>query len=149
MSRNLECSLVKTSDRPIRNLFATCTGENQYYLFAPNNPSDHAGGLENCGPCHSQRIFHTEIIFQVYGNIHKYAYYFIDLLIGHPFAQRTSVIIDTGSSLCGFPCTTCAHCGRHIDAAYDISKSPSAKWMKCNSKCIMFSKTTLVIQLLS
>lgn len=42
---------------------------------------------------------------RVYGNIHNYAYYFVDLLLGSPNAQRTSVIIDTGSSLCGFPCT--------------------------------------------
>eukprot|EP00391_Amoebophrya_sp_Ameob2_P012984 CAMPEP_0178982448 /NCGR_PEP_ID=MMETSP0795-20121207/502_1 /TAXON_ID=88552 /ORGANISM="Amoebophrya sp., Strain Ameob2" /LENGTH=924 /DNA_ID=CAMNT_0020673095 /DNA_START=173 /DNA_END=2950 /DNA_ORIENTATION=+ len=72
---------------------------------------------------------------RVYGNIHQFAYYFIDLLIGHPVAQRTSVIIDTGSSLCGFPCAGCGHCGRHIDAAFDVSKSPTAEWVKCNGQC--------------
>ncbi|CAD7942338.1 unnamed protein product [Amoebophrya sp. A120] len=72
---------------------------------------------------------------RVYGNIHKFAYYFVDLLIGHPVAQRTSVIIDTGSSLCGFPCSGCRHCGRHIDAAFDVSKSPSAKWIQCSAQC--------------
>eukprot|EP00392_Amoebophrya_sp_AT5.2_P016944 g17254.t1 len=71
----------------------------------------------------------------MYGNIHQFAYYFIDLLIGHPVAQRTSVIIDTGSSLCGFPCAGCGHCGRHIDAAFDVSKSPTAEWVKCNGQC--------------
>lgn len=72
---------------------------------------------------------------RVYGNIHNYAYFFIDLLVGKPKAQRTSVIIDTGSSLCGYPCAGCGHCGRHIDAAFDISKSETAAWVKCNKNC--------------
>ena len=75
---------------------------------------------------------------QIYGNIHQYAYYFVDLLVGHPVAQRTSVIVDTGSSLCGYPCAGCAHCGQHIDAAFDVTKSPSAKWVPCSAKCRFF-----------
>lgn len=72
---------------------------------------------------------------RVYGNIHNYAYYFVDLLIGKTNPQRTSVIIDTGSSLCGFPCANCGHCGSHIDAAFDISKSPTAEWVECSGNC--------------
>ncbi|CAD7937107.1 unnamed protein product [Amoebophrya sp. A25] len=72
---------------------------------------------------------------RVYGSIHQFAYYFVDLLIGDPEAQRTSVIIDTGSSLCGYPCKGCSHCGRHIDAAFDVSKSKSFHWIKCNANC--------------
>ena len=42
-------------------------------------------------------------------------YWFIDLLIGlTENVQRTSVIVDTGSSLCGFPCTGCTHCGTYL-----------------------------------
>jgi len=72
---------------------------------------------------------------RLYGNINKYAYYFTDLLIGRPNPQRVSVIVDTGSSLCGFPCKGCAHCGRHIDPPFDIEDSKSARWIACGQDC--------------
>jgi hypothetical protein len=71
----------------------------------------------------------------LYGNINKYAYYFTDLLIGSPVPQRTSVIVDTGSRLVGFPCTGCAHCGPHLEPAFDVAKSDSAKWLGCQQDC--------------
>jgi len=48
---------------------------------------------------------------RLFGNMNKYAYYFTDVLVGLPEPQRASVIIDTGSRLVGFPCSTCDHCG--------------------------------------
>jgi len=72
---------------------------------------------------------------KLYGNMNKYAYYFTDLLIGSPVPQRTSVIVDTGSRLVGFPCRGCEHCGNHIDPAYDIAKSETARWLKCGESC--------------
>lgn len=69
---------------------------------------------------------------RLFGNINAYAYYFTDLLIGAPHPQLVSVIIDTGSSLCGFPCAGCTHCGNHIDALYDPSKSRAFERMKCD-----------------
>ncbi|OXB71188.1 UNVERIFIED_CONTAM: hypothetical protein H355_006887, partial [Colinus virginianus] len=42
-----------------------------------------------------------------YGNIHQTAYYFADVIIGTPPVQRQSLILDTGSSVVGFPCTSC------------------------------------------
>lgn len=71
---------------------------------------------------------------RLYGNIAHYAYYFVDLLIGDP-PQRASVILDTGSSFCAFPCSGCRHCGSHIDPLFDVSKSKTAKWVNCGSTC--------------
>jgi len=71
----------------------------------------------------------------LYGNVNKYAYYFAELLVGSPEPQRTSVIVDTGSHLIGFPCKGCEHCGEHIDPAFDFSRSTSARWLNCSEHC--------------
>lgn len=84
------------------------------------------GGLATAERVESARLF---------GNINQYAYYFTDLMVGSPKPQRVSVIVDTGSSLCGFPCSNCEHCGRHIDPPFDIDLSKSAKWIACNDRC--------------
>lgn len=72
---------------------------------------------------------------RLYGNINQYAYYFTDLLIGLPTPQRVSVIVDTGSSLCGFPCAGCHHCGQHIDPPFNKAASKSAQWVPCGAQC--------------
>jgi len=72
---------------------------------------------------------------RLYGNINKYAYYFTDLLVGMPNPQRVSVIVDTGSSLCGFPCEECKHCGHHIDPPFRMNDSSSAAWVPCSAQC--------------
>jgi hypothetical protein len=59
----------------------------------------------------------------------------MDLEIGKPTPQRTSVIIDTGSRLVGFPCSECAHCGEHLDKAFDASQSETARWFDCSTDC--------------
>lgn len=71
---------------------------------------------------------------RIYGNVDKYAYYFLDLLVGSP-PQRVSVIVDTGSSLSAFPCASCPHCGTHLDPAYDFAKSSTASWVGCGRSC--------------
>jgi len=71
---------------------------------------------------------------RVYGNIDAFAYYFIDLSVGTP-PQRVSVIIDTGSAVAAFPCANCAHCGRHIDPAFDFARSSTARWVSCGGDC--------------
>eukprot|EP00920_Eleutheroschizon_duboscqi_P006976 GHVT01016197.1.p1 GENE.GHVT01016197.1~~GHVT01016197.1.p1 ORF type:complete len:822 (+),score=175.58 GHVT01016197.1:1111-3576(+) len=70
---------------------------------------------------------------RLYGNMFTYAYYFLDILVGTP-AQRESVILDTGSSLLGFPCQGCSHCGTHIDKHFDVSSSETAEWMSCHDR---------------
>eukprot|EP00927_Polykrikos_kofoidii_P078042 TRINITY_DN74920_c0_g1_i1.p1 TRINITY_DN74920_c0_g1~~TRINITY_DN74920_c0_g1_i1.p1 ORF type:complete len:799 (-),score=98.30 TRINITY_DN74920_c0_g1_i1:79-2475(-) len=70
---------------------------------------------------------------RLYGNIEALAYYYVDLLVGSP-PQRVSVILDTGSSLLGFPCSNCGHCGRHIDPAFDFERSSSASWVRCGDE---------------
>lgn len=72
---------------------------------------------------------------RLFGNVNRYAYYFTDLLVGSPNPQRTSVIIDTGSRLVGFPCNECQHCGNHLDPAYDASQSQSLTWQNCTKNC--------------
>jgi hypothetical protein len=70
----------------------------------------------------------------LYGNIHTYAYWFVDLLVGTP-PQRTSVIVDTGSSVCAFACDVCKNCGNHIDKSFSFEASSTASWSSCNSDC--------------
>jgi len=72
---------------------------------------------------------------RLYGNVDQYAYYFVDLVVGTP-PQRVSVILDTGSGVCAYPCANCGHCGHHIDPAFDIAKSSTASWLQCKaSRC--------------
>ncbi|CAE7357824.1 A39 [Symbiodinium pilosum] len=54
--------------------------------------------------------------------------------VGTPVPQRTSVIADTGSTICAFTCTGCRTCGQHLDANFDFSKSKTAEWVKCNRR---------------
>ena len=65
---------------------------------------------------------------RVYGNIYSFAYYYVDLMIGKDTVQRTSVIMDTGSGVCAFPCKGCNNCGTsHLDTPFDHDKSPTIK----------------------
>eukprot|EP00930_Biecheleria_cincta_P070422 TRINITY_DN58055_c0_g1_i1.p1 TRINITY_DN58055_c0_g1~~TRINITY_DN58055_c0_g1_i1.p1 ORF type:complete len:484 (-),score=76.98 TRINITY_DN58055_c0_g1_i1:109-1560(-) len=70
---------------------------------------------------------------RLYGNLNDYAYYFTDLLVGSPKPQLTSVIVDTGSHLIGFPCSGCSHCGHHLEPALNIGQSQTAQWVPCNT----------------
>ncbi|CAK0806199.1 unnamed protein product, partial [Prorocentrum cordatum] len=72
---------------------------------------------------------------RLFGNLNKYAYYFTDVMVGLPVSQRTSVIIDTGSRLVGFPCSQCTHCGDHLDPAFDLTSSGTARWFNCSTSC--------------
>eukprot|EP00931_Biecheleriopsis_adriatica_P050530 TRINITY_DN29262_c0_g1_i1.p1 TRINITY_DN29262_c0_g1~~TRINITY_DN29262_c0_g1_i1.p1 ORF type:complete len:547 (+),score=82.85 TRINITY_DN29262_c0_g1_i1:70-1710(+) len=72
---------------------------------------------------------------RLYGDVQNYQYYFVDMLVGTPSPQRTSVIADTGSSLCAFTCSGCSKCGDHLDANFDFSRSSTAQWLPCGSGC--------------
>lgn len=71
---------------------------------------------------------------KLYGNLDEYAYWFADLVVGTP-PQRVSVILDTGSSVCAFPCDACTNCGKHIDPPFNRSESSSATPIGCSSDC--------------
>eukprot|EP00434_Breviolum_minutum_P001794 symbB.v1.2.001589.t1/scaffold88.1/size340390/24 len=82
---------------------------------------------------------------RLYGNVHEYAYYFLDLSVGTP-PQRVSVIVDTGSSITAFPCQTCRGCGSHIDPLYDITKSSTARWHECGGPGCVFIQCSTCFQ---
>jgi len=66
--------------------------------------------------------------------MNAYAYYFTDILVGSPNPQLTSVIVDTGSHLMGFPCGGCDHCGDHLEPAINLNQSKTATWVPCSSQ---------------
>ena len=70
----------------------------------------------------------------LFGNINAFAYYFAEILVGSP-PQKVSVIVDTGSALCGFPCLGCSHCGRHLDPPFDMKASNTSKLLPCGVGC--------------
>ena len=71
---------------------------------------------------------------RLYGNINTFAYWFVDLLVGTP-PQRTSAIIDTGSTVSAFACDICKECGTHLDAAFKFLASSTATWTSCSPEC--------------
>ena len=69
-------------------------------------------------------------LFQGYGT------HYVDLWCGQPYAQRQTVIVDTGSGVTAFPCVGCNpdNCGvpkYHLDALYDPSNSTSYHRLDC------------------
>lgn len=55
----------------------------------------------------------------VYGNSSVLHYYFVNILVGST-QMKQSLIIDTGSSLIGFPCLNfCKNCGIHSNPYYN------------------------------
>ncbi|CAE7414791.1 unnamed protein product [Symbiodinium natans] len=71
---------------------------------------------------------------RLFGNLNAYAYYFAELLVGTP-PQAASVIVDTGSALCGFPCVGCSHCGNHLDPLFDMKASSTSRTLPCGPDC--------------
>ena len=71
---------------------------------------------------------------RLFGNINAFAYYFAEILVGTP-PQRVSVILDTGSGLCAFPCVGCTHCGDHLDLPFNRSASSTSQALPCGIAC--------------
>eukprot|EP00980_Cylindrotheca_fusiformis_P003698 scaffold821_cov122-Cylindrotheca_fusiformis.AAC.2 len=68
-------------------------------------------------------------LFQGYGT------HYVDLWCGSPTAQRQTVIVDTGSGVTAFPCSTCVHCGvpdHHIDALFQEDQSNTYQIVRCS-----------------
>jgi hypothetical protein len=75
-----------------------------------------------------------------------------ELYIGSP-PQRQTVILDTGSRMIAFPCTSCRGCGKHVNPYFDTSKSTTHKYSKCGtciikgiSKCSLYSNKCVMEQ---
>ena len=87
-------------------------------------------------PLYTSRADHIQRT-KLFGNINAFAYYFAELLVGTP-PQRVSVIIDTGSGLCAFPCVGCSHCGKHLDLPFDRNASNTSQVLPCGiGWCLM------------
>eukprot|EP00922_Rhytidocystis_sp_ex-Travisia-forbesii_P039591 GHVS01058871.1.p1 GENE.GHVS01058871.1~~GHVS01058871.1.p1 ORF type:complete len:738 (-),score=103.44 GHVS01058871.1:746-2959(-) len=72
----------------------------------------------------------------VFGSIHTTAYYFVDVAVGTPVPQRQSLILDTGSSVIGFPCSQCSSCSStHLDPPLDLAGSSTDRPLQCSSTC--------------
>ena len=99
-------------------------------------------------------FFYIFILFNIFNNIENdrksypiertrvyggnwLGYYYINVYVGTP-PQRQSLILDTGSSITAFPCTTCKEnlCGKHFDKHFNISKSNTSSQINCSEKVI-------------
>lgn len=59
--------------------------------------------------------------YSVFGNSSALHYYYINLYVGSQMSKQ-SLIIDTGSSLTGFPCKgLCKNCGQHLNSYYNLN----------------------------
>ena len=106
---------------------------------ADRDPSSPAVGIIPGRRLSESAVLHRTPVF---GSIHEFAYYFADLLVGTP-PQIQSVIVDSGSSILAFTCSTCVHCGKHIDVPFQIGDSSSSEWLKCDDKRCFSNKCTL------
>jgi len=63
-----------------------------------------------------------------------YGTHYANLWVGHPKAQRKSVIVDTGSHFTAFPCKGCENCGEehHTDPYYDPDLSDTFQALGCH-----------------
>lgn len=74
---------------------------------------------------------HRDVLYEGYG-VH-----YVDLWVGCPSPQRTTVIVDTGSSVTGFPCAGCHRCGGDADSNEDehIQYHTDALFQQDQSTC--------------
>lgn len=79
-------------------------------------------------------------MFDVGGDSDYLNYYYINAYLGES-RQKTSLILDTGSSIMCTTCKeTCKSCGKHENPNYDSSNSSNFSIVGCNSeKCSPFS----------
>jgi len=80
-----------------------------------------------------RRYLHDGLTQQVGALYHGYGTHYVDVWVGTP-PQRQTVIVDTGSSTTGFPCTDCADCGHsyHIDEYFQNDESETFQPLDCH-----------------
>ncbi|UKK01081.2 aspartyl(acid) protease [Theileria orientalis] len=69
----------------------------------------------------------------VFGNLHKFAYYYVYVGIGNPKTKQM-LIIDTGSQLINVACGRCKECGNHLLPNYELGASVTHKLIDCDSE---------------
>lgn len=84
------------------------------------------------------------ITLPLYGNVHKYGYYFIKVNVGFPITQQQTLIIDTGSSLTGFACSDCINCGTHENKPFNINLSDTSNIIKCKRNNTPNNETDII-----
>ncbi|BAM40935.1 aspartyl(acid) protease [Theileria orientalis strain Shintoku] len=70
---------------------------------------------------------------KVFGNLHKFAYYYVYVGIGNPKTKQM-LIIDTGSQLINVACGKCKECGNHLLPNYELGASVTHKLIDCDSE---------------
>ncbi|KAK9172957.1 Q-cell neuroblast polarization family protein [Cryptosporidium meleagridis] len=84
------------------------------------------------------------ITLPLYGNVHKYGYYFIKVNVGFPISQQQTLIIDTGSSLTGFACSGCINCGTHENKPFNINLSATSNIINCKGNSTQNNKIDII-----
>lgn len=107
------------------------SNEDDLVVPAEEESSPLANTNEKAGDAPSE----NETPLEVYRDVlyEGYGVHYVDLWVGCPQPQRVTVIVDTGSSVTGFPCTGCTHCGGSGDAAANDSRSSSSDGSSDNS----------------
>lgn len=82
-------------------------------------------------------LLRRRMVEQQVGALYQgYGTHYVDLWCGSPTPQRQTVIVDTGSGVTAFPCSTCKDCGvpeYHIDALFDETKSTTYEPVTCST----------------
>ncbi|KAK8821570.1 hypothetical protein WA556_002019, partial [Blastocystis sp. ATCC 50177/Nand II] len=68
-----------------------------------------------------------------YGDSKGLGYFYTLVYVGNP-PQRQTVILDTGSSILSFPCSTCTSCGQHQNAPFNPRLSRTIRPVGCNEQ---------------
>lgn len=81
-----------------------------------------------------RRYLHDGSTQQVGALYQGYGTHYVDLWVGTP-PQRQTVIVDTGSSTTGFPCSDCTDCGHssHVDEYFQNDESETFQPLDCKN----------------
>eukprot|EP00980_Cylindrotheca_fusiformis_P003712 scaffold822_cov130-Cylindrotheca_fusiformis.AAC.7 len=98
-------------------------------LYSSDSNNNHGRRLNRHRRALSDDPDQLSALFQGYGT------HYVDLWCGSPTAQRQTVIVDTGSGVTAFPCSTCVDCGApdyHIDALFQEDQSNTYQIVTCS-----------------
>lgn len=81
----------------------------------------------------------NSIMTDLYGDSDYLNYYYVEVYLGKK-EEKTTLIVDTGSSLMCLTCSsTCTHCGKHENPHFQSDKSESFRILSCeDSQCSPF-----------